>query len=115
MNKEPETYEELIRQKRCVNLLSYYSLTKDDIDQIYKFLEENPKGNVTGGVSSIILSNGVGDDIVINATRISTSIDGLKMNNSYFSVIPHYDYSSSGGSSGGGSSNNNNNNNNNNR
>ena len=26
MNKEPETYEELIRQKRCIDFIKYYNL-----------------------------------------------------------------------------------------
>ena len=28
MNKEPETYEELIRQKRCIDLAKYYENKK---------------------------------------------------------------------------------------
>ena len=29
MNKEPETYEELIRYKRCIDLLHSYELTQE--------------------------------------------------------------------------------------
>ena len=42
MNKEPETYEELIRKKRCIDLTKYYELSEDDLEQIYHFLETNP-------------------------------------------------------------------------
>ena len=38
MNKEPETYEELIRQKRCIDLTKYYELSMDDLNKIYTFL-----------------------------------------------------------------------------
>ena len=44
MNKEPETYEELIRYKRCVDLSSYYDLSKEELDNLSKALtseEEN--------------------------------------------------------------------------
>ena len=41
MNKEPETYEELIRQKRCIELTKYYSLSKEDLEGIYDFLTKN--------------------------------------------------------------------------
>ena len=30
MNKEPETYDELIRQKRCIDFMKYYYVTKED-------------------------------------------------------------------------------------
>ena len=30
MNKEPETYEELIRKKRCIELARYYELTEEE-------------------------------------------------------------------------------------
>ena len=40
MNKEPETYEELIRQKRCIDLSKYYELTKEQLEEIYNFLRE---------------------------------------------------------------------------
>ena len=35
MNKEPETYEELIRYKRCVDLTSHYNLSQKEFDKIY--------------------------------------------------------------------------------
>ena len=34
MNKEPETYEELIRKKRCVYLTRYYDLSMEELEQI---------------------------------------------------------------------------------
>ena len=34
MNKEPETYEELIRKKRCIDLTKFYELSENDLDQI---------------------------------------------------------------------------------
>ena len=40
MNKEPETYEELIRQKRCIDLTKYYDLIKEQLEEIYDFLEK---------------------------------------------------------------------------
>ena len=39
MNKEPETYEELIRQKRCIDLTRHYNLTEEDLEKIYEFLK----------------------------------------------------------------------------
>ena len=48
MNKEPETYEELIRMKRCVELTKYYNVTKEELEQIYNFLAANPNGQVDG-------------------------------------------------------------------
>ena len=46
MNKEPETYEELIRKKRCIDLTKYYELSKSDLEKIYDFLESNQDGEV---------------------------------------------------------------------
>ena len=39
MNKEPETYEELLRKKRCIELTKYYQLDEESLNQIYNFLE----------------------------------------------------------------------------
>lgn len=49
MKQEPETYEELIRTKRCIDLTKYYELSKEELDEIYIFLTENPQGGVIGG------------------------------------------------------------------
>ncbi|MBQ7790658.1 MAG: hypothetical protein IJ399_05290, partial [Bacilli bacterium] len=116
MKKEPETYEELIRQKRCYDLTKYYKLTETELEQIYEFLKNNPKGKVTGDKTKLSLSVGFKVINVINAMCTASSIDGLTMSNDSFKIIPHYTPSSSysSGSSGGFSSNNNNNNNNNN-
>ena len=46
MNKEPETYEELIRMKRCIELTKYYELSEKELEQIYDFLENNKNGEV---------------------------------------------------------------------
>ena len=56
MKQEPETYEELIRTKRCIDLTKYYELSKEELDEIYIFLTENPQGGVIGGKSSLCLS-----------------------------------------------------------
>ena len=114
MNKEPETYEELIRKKRCVDLTQHYNLTKDDLDLIYNFLEKNPDGMILG--STNVLSFMVKNQIVYSIVSrcINSSIDGLTLSKNYLRLKPHYTPSSGGHSSGGSSSNNNNNNNNNN-
>ena len=46
MNFEPETYEELIRMKRCIELTKYYALTEAQLEDIYVFLMQNPDGSV---------------------------------------------------------------------
>ena len=38
MNKEPDTYEELIRKKRCIDLAKYYSLTDDNLEKVRGFV-----------------------------------------------------------------------------
>ena len=115
MNKEPETYEELIRMKRCVELTKYYNVTKEELEQIYNFLAANPNGQVDGKKMnlSLVVGNNVAGAVTIAARCISSAIDGVIMSNTMFRVIPHYTPSSGGGYSGGSSSNNNNNNNNN--
>ena len=37
MFDKPETYEELIRKKRCVELTKHYNITKEDLETIYNF------------------------------------------------------------------------------
>ena len=53
MNKEAETYEELIRQKRCIDFIKYYNITKDEVEKIYQFLTKYPNGIVSANTSTI--------------------------------------------------------------
>lgn len=117
MNKEPETYEELIRYKRCVDLTTNYDLSKEELEKIYNYLETYPKAIIVGNENSLTLKVNYQPEInpeIIYAKCINSSIDGIKLTNEAFTIIPHYTPSSGGGYSGGSSSNNNNNNNNNN-
>ena len=54
--KNPETYEELIRFKKCVDLTKYYQLSQDEVDKIYNYLSSNPDGSVVGDKSGLLLS-----------------------------------------------------------
>ena len=81
MNKEPETYEELIRKKRCIDLTKYYELSQNDLEQIYTFLENNPTGQIRCGKQnlSLVIGNDTANAIVIPSKCISTAIDGIVM------------------------------------
>ena len=116
MNFDPQTYEELIRMKRCVELTKYYELTEEELEEIYRFLEQNPEASVKGGRQNLALIRGqdTRNAQVIIANCIDSSIDGILMSQTVFKVIPHYVPSSGSAGSGGSSSNTNNNNNNNN-
>ena len=120
MNKEPETYEELLRQKRCIDLTKYYNLTMDDLERIYTFLETYKNCKIYGNKDNLYLNNmqsSTNDfNNFINTPCIDPTVDGCEVSNTSFKVIPHFEPSSSSSSwsSGGSSSNNNNNNNNNN-
>ena len=116
MNFEPQTYEELIRMKRCVELTKYYELTEEELEEIYRFLEQNPEASVKGGRQNLALIRGqdTQNAQVIMANCIDSSIDGILMSQTVFKVIPHYVPSSGSAGSSGSSSNNNHNNNNNN-
>ena len=116
MNKEPETYEELIRYKRCVDLTSYYELSQEELEKIYNFLGMHSDAIIIGNDHSLILKVANDKNVfpeIINTRCFNPTIDGVKLSNDRFTIIPHYEPSSSGGYSGGSSSNNNNNNNNN--
>ena len=50
MKREPETYDEIIRQKRCYDLAKYYNVTEEDFSQkcqisfkeyMHNYLENN--------------------------------------------------------------------------
>ena len=115
MNFEPQTYEELIRMKRCVELTKYYEVTEEELWEIYHFLEQEPEAFIKGGrqnLSLIIGQNTAKTQKVIMANCTDSSIDGILLSRTEFKVFPHYTPSSGSGSSGGSSSNNNNNNNN---
>ena len=117
MNKEPETYEELIRYKRCVDLALHYELSQEELNKIYDFLSTYTNAVIIGNEDSLTLKVDFHPEIqpeIINAKCTNWNMDGIKLTNDTFTIIPHYVPSSSSGHSGGSSSNNNNNNNNNN-
>ena len=55
MNFEPQTYEELIRMKRCVELTKYYEVTEEELWEIYHFLEQEPEAFIKGGRQNLSL------------------------------------------------------------
>ena len=118
MNKEPETYDELILQRRCVELTKYYELSKEEVEKIYEWVKGN--GTLKGGATGVSLYKGdILKDTIL--TRKTVSIDGLLLTKESLKVYPHHieqiHYSGGGSrrsSYSGGSSNNNNNNHNNN-
>ena len=110
MNFEPQTYEELIRMKRCVELTKYYEVTEEELWEIYHFLEQEPEAFIKGGrqnLSLLIGQNTAKTQKVIMANCTDSSIDGILLSRTEFKVFPHYTPSSGSGSSGGSSSNNN--------
>ncbi len=96
MNKEPETYEELIRKKHCIKLTEYYELTKAEVEQIYDFLTVNANGQVRCGYRNIFLvnNNDITNGIIIPSKRLNKNIDGILMSNVLFNIVPHMYFSS---------------------
>ena len=119
MNKEPETYEEIIRKKRCIDLTKYYNLTMSDLEKIYEFLENNPHGEIRGNANSLSFivkgSKELPKVLITNCTN--SHINGLSVTQKGLTLFNKPETSSYSGGSGGSSgfSSNNNNNNNNNR
>ena len=115
MNKKIETYEEIVRYKRCLDLTKYYQLTNEELDKIYDFLEKHPDDTIIGNKESITLKpSDSNESVVIQKPITDIWVDGVRVSNKEFVVIPHFKPSNSDYSSGGSSSNNNNNNNHNN-
>ena len=94
MNFEPQTYEELIRMKRCVELTKYYEVTEEELWEIYHFLEQEPEAFIKGGrqnLSLIIGQNTAKTQKVIMANCTDSSIDGILLSrNSKCSPITHH-------------------------
>ena len=115
LNRNPETYNEIVHLRKMLDLAKYYSLSEETLDEVSDFVLADPKNTVVCDASRMVLkANGV-DQKTFAVAKKSSTIDGLTLSLASLVVIPHYTPSSSrsGGYSGGGSSNNNNNNNNN--
>ena len=75
--KNPETYEELIRFKKCVDLTKYYELSQDEIDKIFNFLSSYQGANIVGNKTGLVLEE-IDQSVpkeIINANCIDKSID----------------------------------------
>ena len=102
--KEPETYDELVRYKKCVDLTSYYNLTTDDLNKIYEFLGSNDKANVIAKGNRICLMIGSAVSAVITAACIKSTIAEINITKDLFQVVNKYVRSRSSSSGGGWSS-----------
>ena len=84
MNKEPETYDELILQRRCVELTKYYELSKEEVEKIYEWVKGN--GTLKGGATGVSLYKGdILKDTIL--TRKTVSIDGLLLTKESLKVL----------------------------
>lgn len=94
MNKEPETYEELLRKKKCIKLTKYYELSQVELEQIYDYLTNNPDGQVRCGYRNIFLvnNNDIASGIIIRSKRISNDITGILMSNILFNIVPRLSF-----------------------
>lgn len=95
MNFEPQTYEELIRMKRCVELTKYYEVTEEELWEIYHFLEQEPEAFIKGGrqnLSLIIGQNTAKTQKVIMATAPTAALTESCCHgrNSKCSLITHH-------------------------
>ena len=55
MNREQETYEDIIRYKKCVDLSSFYELTKEELEEIYNHLETHKDAIIEGNKVGLVL------------------------------------------------------------
>ena len=116
MFKEPETYNDLIRTKRCSDLAKYFDIPKEILEEIWDFLSQNPKNNVYASSNKINLYTNNNLIKVETLPTSCSSVSGIKISDKEFKIYPIYTPSSSRNyyTSSGRSSNNNNNNHNNN-
>ena len=84
MNKEPETYEELIRIKRCYEFTNYYEVTEEELNNIYNFLTEHKDGKIKCTEEELTMLD---NNEVINTMKVvckATTIEGLEFSNMSF-------------------------------
>src|SRR5574344_2330361 len=115
IDKNPKTYNELIRLKKCYTLANYYSnISEDMFEEIYIFLGGSQKNAIVANKKVLSLVDEK-SKVVKTFPLIprNSSFDNIKINKEGIVITPHY-YSSSSNYSSSSSSNTNNNNNNNN-
>ncbi|MBR6820621.1 MAG: hypothetical protein IKM55_00155 [Bacilli bacterium] len=114
LNRNPETYNEIVHLKKMLDLAKYYQLSAEVMDEVSDFILADPKNTVVCDASRMVLKSNGTEQKTFAVAKMSSAIDGLTLSAASLVVVPHYTPSSGGGGySGGGSSNNNNNNNNN--
>ena len=114
LNRNPETYNEIVHLKKMLDLAKYYALSAEVMDEVSDFILANPKNSVVCDSSNMVLKSNGAEYKTFAVAKTSSAIDGLTLTAKSLVIVPHYTPSSGGGYSGGSSSNNNNNNKNNN-
>ena len=123
INKNPKTYNEIIRMKKCYELTKYYTnVTENMFNEIYDFLGLSPMNTVIANQNVLSLVDEHSKIVkTYNMAPKNLSFDNIKVSNSGITVVPHYEphsyssYSSSSSNNNNNNNNNNKNNNNNNR
>ncbi|MFQ7204213.1 hypothetical protein [Waltera sp.] len=86
---EPQTYEELIRMKRCVELTKYYEVTEEELWEIYHFLEQEPEAFIKGATEPVPHHRAeYCKQKVIMANCTDSSIDGILLSRTECKVFP---------------------------
>lgn len=113
--KQPNTYNEIIRLKKCYTLANYYSnITENMFYEIYDFLGEAPDNSIVANQTVLLFVDGKGNVIkTFSIIPKNNSFDRININEKGISITNHYDSDSPSWSGSSGNNNNNNNNNNN--
>ena len=107
LNRNPQTYHEIVSVKNVLELAKYYEVSEEFLDEAYDFISASKENTIVADINYIFFKKNNIITKQFTANLKTSSIDGLTITSTLLTVIPHYT-PSSGSYSGGSSSNNNN-------
>jgi len=88
LNVQPQTYNELMRVKRCYELTKYFVLSEELLEKIYNFLAEDPKHEI---LTTMIIINFMDEDTIVtsySAEPKTQTFSSIKISEKVFNVVP---------------------------
>ena len=89
LNRNPETFNEIVHLKRMLSLAQNYQVSNEVLDEISDFVLASPSNTVECNYNTIVLKSGGMVHKTFQAVKTSSSIDGIRLSMASLVIIPH--------------------------
>ena len=90
LNRNPETYNEIVHLKKMLDLAKYYQLSAEVMDEVSDFILADPKNTVVCDASRMVLKSNGTEQKTFAVAKMSSAIDGLTLRDDKAHISAEY-------------------------